>query len=228
MTSPLFLLGTNDAEQTALVQEDGQYLTVSPIANTVGPLAALGNWFTLITEGGATVPTPHDQTTNPTLTFVGTIVLVPQQSGIFLVSFGAQATDSLDTDTMSFALITNQGTTAGGILAGGAAAGKAGTNATGAHGMILNVDAAGGNGITFEGAAQGGGKLQYSANIATAAAVNEAASWSGIIDAVAATSATKTPFTIGKAAAIGVQLTAGAGTVSFSRFTLSAYEMPFG
>jgi hypothetical protein len=187
---------------------------------------SFGNWISIESQFGNAVGTPHDQT-HPVLTFVAAVVLRAQVSGIFYVTFAIQATDSVDVDTMSHSLVTNQ--SAGpGALTGGVAAGYSGANAIGASGMILNVDAAGGNGLLFDGNPQGLGAAHFIANQTTAAGVQTVCSWGNIVDATGSTSAVKTPFTIGDAVAFGVEVgTAGAATVHYTRLTLSAIELPF-
>lgn len=133
----------------------GGWLVASYLGGGAAPgsgasTAALGNWISYFsrTGSGSGQQVPANQT-NPSTTCIAALTLQATQSGIFYVTCNAEWAVSLAGEVIVshlWAADVNPG-----ALAGGVAAGYSGAGSTGAVVQALGVDAAGGNGITFDG-----------------------------------------------------------------------------
>lgn len=201
---------------------------------------ALGNWAQILAVAPTIITA---QTGPPTNTAVLAVALMPQTSGIFFVSARLSWSNNTTAISVTHALVTKQGA-AGGAITGGGTAGKFGQYSGGANQLtstgstftanaqFLNVNAAGGNGLLFEGAALSAGSVVQHSDVAatltgllTANAIGSSPpfSFAGYIDAGGI--ATKTPFTVRQPACFAVLLTAsGASTVTYDSASLFVQE----
>lgn len=198
----------------------------------------LGNWGEInAVVGGALTPTAQ---TSSALTNIAGLSLVSGFTGLFEVYARLNFADGTTAGATVLRVIAKQGATtgaiAGGLAAakfGGAAASVAVASGATANGMILNADAAGGGGLTFEGA---------SANAAAAIASDTIPSLTGLLSAqgsgasafafagvadAAPSSAVKTPFTLGKPVYFAFVLSSTAAhVITFSSLNLFVRELP--
>lgn len=201
---------------------------------------ALGNWAQVYVVS----PTITAQV-NPSSTCVLAVTLMPQTTGVFFVAARLSFSNGTTAITTTHSLVTKQGASTG-VIAGGSSATKLGqytggagqltsTNNTyaGAAGQILNVNAAGGNGLTFEGAALSAGSVvQHTDAVASltglltanAIASSPPFSFLGYVDLVGPNSNTKTPFPARQPVCFAVLVTAGGSTVTYDSASLFVQE----
>ncbi|HZU81908.1 MAG TPA: hypothetical protein VE987_03280 [Polyangiaceae bacterium] len=206
-------------------------------ARRIGQSAqAIGNWAQVLGASGAPNNAPHTQT-SAAATNVVALSVVPKSTGLFLVGCKASYSDGTTGGQITHSLFSKQGTTAAGALAGTGFLSqvKTGVFAPTAKGGILNADAAGGGGITFEGSAtfsvfqssDAQGTLTGLLTVNGTGTQNF--EFFGVADAVGAGSATKTPFTLGLAACIALAVSSTAAhVITYDTVTLFAAELPFG
>src|SRR5579872_140811 len=199
---------------------------------------SLGNWGSIVGLSGATVAAPANQT-GPASTIVLGLCLMPLNTGIFLVSMKASYSDGTTAGALIARLITKQGAGTGQI-AGGIGAAKFGSNAAGlgagvsatfvgSNGQVLNADAAGGGGLTFEGSALAATGVTQSEDkqatltgllTANGTGVNNF-QFQGPCDALGPTGLAKTPFTLGRPVFFGLQINdTAAHVVTFDSVSL--------
>jgi hypothetical protein len=181
---------------------------VATAADMQGPYS---NWVQISSGIGATVPSPHTQT-GMAATQVAAISMGAFFTGLFEVSVRASFSDGTTAGTVTTSLTAKQGAGAG-LVAGGVASAKFGGGAASIaavcgmaapQGQVLNVDAAGGGGLTFEGSALS--NLSYHTDIVATltglltAQANSTLNFEffGICDALGVGGLAKTPFPLGK------------------------------
>ncbi len=198
----------------------------------------LGNWGEINAVIGGAL-TPHTQT-SMALTNVAGLSLVAGFTGLFECHVRMAFSDGTTAGSVTSNFVAKQGAGTGAI-AGGLAAAKFGGNAASvavasgatANGMILNVDAAGGGGLTFEGA---------SANAAAAVASDQVGTLTGLLTAngtgqqlfafdgvadAAPSSAVKTPFTLGKPVYFAIVMSSTAAhVVTIGSLNIFVRELP--
>jgi hypothetical protein len=186
---------------------------------------ATGNWVGI---GAASTPAAQ---TAPSTTVVAALLIVPKWSGVFRVSVHVPWSDSTTADLVTLAIVSAQAAT--GALAGGTARAVFGQNADAAcQGMNLEADAAGGAGITFNGApiaqlSQWAIQTPTLTGFLTAQASGGGAvfPFSGLIRATA--NSTKTPFTKLNHVAVGLQVSSrDARVITFGQLNFSIEEIP--
>jgi hypothetical protein len=189
-------------------------------------------WQAIQAVSGQTQAPPHSQTA-PAVTLVAALVLWPRVSGLFEMSLRTSWSDGTTADSVTLSLYTKQGAGTG-VLAGGTATGK-GSVAQGygpGAGMILNFDATGAGGLTFEGSSavtiiQHADAAATLTGLLTANGLGTQNFETGLMlaDASGPTNSTRTPFTIGKPAlfALGVSAT---HVISFESLSFWARELP--
>lgn len=225
------------------------YMTAQGVARTEADVPlAMGNWGSIVGLAGAASQGPPANQTGPTNTTVAAFVLMPLNSGIFFCAAKMSYSDGTTAGALTARLRTKTGANTGQI-AGGAAAGKfggfaggagAGGLATyvGANGQVLNVDGAGGGGLTLEGTAitAGGAVTQSQDRQATLTGLLTANGqgvnnfeFIGMVDLTGPTAAAKTAFgrNIPVSFSLDVSDTA-AHVVSFDSISLFAMELPVG
>lgn len=186
-------------------------------------------------SGAAAQKAPNTQTT-PNGTIVAAMSLFPRVSGLFEVSVCVHFSCSVTGQVVTHDLFSKQGATTG-VLAGGAATGKSSADegAGASSSMILNVDAAGGGGLTFEGSSaftlvQNDQSAATLTNLLTGQGIGTMEYTSGamLVDATGPTSETLTPFTIGlpMCLALGVTSVVGANVITYQSITFWARELP--
>jgi len=171
-----------------------------------GTLSAGALWQGLqaFTHSAGYQGAPADQT-GPASTVVAAMVLWPRVSGLFEVSMRVSWADNTTADLVTHSLYSKQGAGAG-ALAGGNAEGKSSVavGAGAGESMVLNVDATGGPGLTFEGSSAFT-ILQHQDAAATLTGLLSGNNGSTqhfstgamLCDAAGSTSNTRTPFTLG-------------------------------
>jgi hypothetical protein len=210
----------------------------------------LSNWALLNGATGGTSLPPHSQTA-PLGTCIAAIVLVPFFTGVFEVSYNISFSDNTTAGLLQTFLSTKVGAGAG-ALAGGNSQVRLGTGAASvagvstpaatANGMVLNVDAAGGSGITFEGLAVGNGAAgvqnqmqdQSSSLTGLLTANSQGSNRSTgftVVDSTGLSSNVKTPFLIGQSTTHPVcfslsQQSTAAHVISYQAFHLFVREIP--
>lgn len=218
------------------IQAGGNVLTEADVA------AALGNWVSIVGVAGATVIPPNNQTT-PASTVVAGIAFMPTQSGILDVRCKASYSGNTTASLITHKVITKQGATSGAVTGGTAAAkistGAPGLNAgiptfLGSAGQVLNVDAAGGAGLQFEGANLAAtGITQSQDRVGTLTGLLTANGqgtnnfeFVGMCDNNGPGSLVKLPFTNLLPLFVGLQLTATLGVIAYDSLSLFITEMP--
>ena len=173
--------------------------------------------------------------TGPVSTCIAALLLVPRWSGIFRYNVCVGWSDSVTADVVTLSVLTAQAFSPA-ALAGGTAAAAFGQNSDAAsQGLILQADAVGGAGITFNGAGL---------NLAPGVIVQwlqQSATLTGLLTAQApgtnsfypsgmlrnSVNTVKAPFTVNPTnrVAIGIMAT-GTNVLAFNRITFYAEELP--
>jgi hypothetical protein len=198
----------------------------------------LSNWGEINAVAGGAL-TPHTQT-GPTLTSLAMLSLVAGFTGLFEMFAKVSFSDGTTAGATTLNIVAKQGAGAGAIT-GGLAAAKFGSGAqsvaasagANANGMILNVDAAGGFGLQFEGGnvtaatAVSSDAVGSLTGLLTANGVaNSSSHFLGVADA-APSSAVKTPFTLGKPVAFSIMVSATAAhVITIASLNLFVRELP--
>jgi hypothetical protein len=211
---------------------------------TSAAIVGLSNWGAITATTGAVVLPPNLQTGPGNVqpqTVVAGMVLIPRASGLFVASVRASFSDGTTGGSLQHNFITKAGVGAG-VLAGGAAAGKFGARALSPVGalvsaaMVLNVDAAGAFGLSFEGANPQTASI--SQHIDVAATLTGLLTANGIgtmnfecgqllCDAVGPTSLVKTPFALGVPIFFGLTVKdTAAHVVTYDSFEMFVQELP--
>jgi hypothetical protein len=199
----------------------------------------LSNWASIVAVSTQAVNVPHTQT-SASATCVACISLTAFFTGLFEYSCRASFSDGTTGGVLISTLLTSQGAGAG-LVSGGVAAAKFGAGAASialsqgatANGQILNVDAAGGAGLRFEGLAFGG-VAQHTDTTASLTGLLtpqgagvDSFSFYGMADAQGALSLTKTPFTLGKPVAFALIVSATAAhVITYNSLNMFVRELP--
>lgn len=199
----------------------------------------LSNWGEInAVFGGALVP--HSQT-GPTITTVAALSLVSGFTGLFEYYARVSLSDGTTAGALTLNFVAKQGASTG-LVSGGLAAAKFGNGAASvaiangatANGQVLNVDAAGGFGLQFEGAniltggtAVGSDAVGTLTGLLTANGVGQQnTQFVGVADA-APGSTVKTPFTLGKPVVFSFTMSATAAhVITYGSLNMFVRELP--
>jgi hypothetical protein len=198
----------------------------------------LSNWAEINAVAGGAL-TPHTQT-GPTLTSIAMLSLVAGFTGLFEYFVRVGFSDGTTAGTSVINVVAKQGA-ATGAVSGGIAAAKFGSGAASvalaggatANGQILNVDAAGGFGLQFEGAnvtaatAVGSDSVGSLTGLLTANGTGtQNSQFVGVADA-APSSVVKTPFTLGKPVAFSLLVSGTAAhVITIGSLNMFVRELP--